>query len=62
MKRTVKNGYGHLCLREESKTIKRPEEDRQNRQRPPMSEGEEESKKTKRPEEDSQNRLRSPIS
>jgi hypothetical protein len=39
MKRIVKNGYGHLCLREESKTMKRPEEDRQNRLRSPISEG-----------------------
>jgi hypothetical protein len=33
-----KKGYGHLCLREESKKTKGPEEDSQNRLRSSLSE------------------------
>jgi hypothetical protein len=46
LRRIVKIGYGHLCLREERKKTKGPEEDRQKRLRPPMSErGEEENQR-----------------
>jgi hypothetical protein len=42
LKRIIKIGYGHICLMEENKKTKGPEEDSQNRLRSPMSEGGEE--------------------